>query len=363
MRGHLSFAAALAVVLLGCRRGADNRLRARAQPGAAEAATAKAAAARVAGRRFVDELDVKVFQKGNIHTHSTESDGHSSPRDVYGWYRQHGYNFLAMTDHNTMTNPTRFRSLETKHFIIIPGEEVTMNASGTPVHINSLCTFKQIGPGYRNEKRLTEYSTIPAAMGWAIKSILAAKGVALVNHPNFRWAFGVEALPAARGAVLLEIFSGQPGVHSQGEGYRPSEEAIWDQAWVRGMHFAPVAVDDMHVLREDSGSGPGRGWVRVFANETTQAAICDGLAKGKLYASSGAELRRFQVTPSSMNVWPDMPATVEFLAPGGRVLQTLQVAAGAMGSYRLIGNEGAVRARITSPHGTAWTGFYELTKT
>jgi hypothetical protein len=336
---------------------------ARARPGAAEAAAAKAAAARIAGRRFVDELDVKVFQKGNIHTHSTDSDGKSPPRDVYAWYRAHGYNFLAITDHNTMTNPSRFRSLETKRFILIPGEEVTMEAGSVPVHVNSLCTFKQVGPGYRRGGPWMQFSSINAAMIWAVRSIHLAKGVALVDHPNFKWAFGFEALAAANGAELLEVFSGQPGVHSQGDGTRPSEEAIWDQAWVHGTHFAPAAVDDMHVLREDSGSGPGRGWVQVFANELTAAAICDGLAKGRLYASSGAELRRFQVTPAAMNVWPDEDARVEFLAPGGRLLSpALRFAAGAMASYRLVGNEAAVRARITSARGIAWTGFYEISK-
>ena len=362
MRGRLAFAAVGLLVVVGCRRGGEKHVGSKARPGAAEAASAKAAAARVAGRRFVDELDVKVFQKGNIHTHSTESDGKSPPRDVYGWYRAHGYNFLALTDHNTMTNPTRFRSLETKRFILIPGEEVTLSSGGTPVHVNSLCTFRQMGNGYHRGHWL-EYPSIAAALGWAVKSILAAKGVALVNHPNFKWSFGSDALPAARGAALLEIFSGQPGVHSAGDGVHPSEEVIWDQAWVRGAHFAPAAVDDMHVMREDSGSGPGRGWVRVFASELTQAAVCDGLAKGRLYASNGGELRRFQVTPGAMNVWPDDDAKVEFLAPGGRVLQTLHVAAGAMGSYRLVGSEGAVRARITTARGIAWTGFNVLTKT
>jgi hypothetical protein len=39
------------------------------------------------------------FFKGNLHTHSTVSDGSLPPEDVISLYRQHGYDFLAITDH------------------------------------------------------------------------------------------------------------------------------------------------------------------------------------------------------------------------------------------------------------------------
>src|SRR5690349_21503203 len=39
------------------------------------------------------------FWRGNLHTHSTRSDGHRSPGDVCEFYRRAGYDFLALTDH------------------------------------------------------------------------------------------------------------------------------------------------------------------------------------------------------------------------------------------------------------------------
>ena len=39
------------------------------------------------------------FFKGNIHTHSTRSDGGRVPEDVCKTYREAGYDFLALTDH------------------------------------------------------------------------------------------------------------------------------------------------------------------------------------------------------------------------------------------------------------------------
>ena len=39
------------------------------------------------------------FWKGNLHTHSTKSDGKLTPSEVMAAYRGHGYDFLALTDH------------------------------------------------------------------------------------------------------------------------------------------------------------------------------------------------------------------------------------------------------------------------
>ena len=57
----------------------------------------------------------------------------------------------------------------------------------------------------------------PEACNWAVREIAGQGGVALVNHPNWDWALTAEDLPAARGAQLLEIASGHPYVHTQGD--------------------------------------------------------------------------------------------------------------------------------------------------
>lgn len=48
--------------------------------------------------------DGGVWLKGNIHSHSTVSDGMFSPRELAELYRDHGYAFLAMTDHNVLVS-------------------------------------------------------------------------------------------------------------------------------------------------------------------------------------------------------------------------------------------------------------------
>ena len=45
------------------------------------------------------------WYKGNLHTHTINSDGDSTPDAVTRWYKEHRYNFLVLTDHNFLTQP------------------------------------------------------------------------------------------------------------------------------------------------------------------------------------------------------------------------------------------------------------------
>ena len=94
----------------------------------------------------------EIWWKGNTHTHSLWSDGDAAPEQVAAWYRSHGYNFLVISDHNTLQEGERFRGdppvrlrtfeeLQTGFndpgsFLLIEGEELTDSFEGHPVHMN-----------------------------------------------------------------------------------------------------------------------------------------------------------------------------------------------------------------------------------
>ena len=61
------------------------------------------------------------WYKGNVHTHTTNSDGELSPKEVISLYKNKGYDFLAITDHNKLTYNQELRK-EGLH--LIPGEEI-----------------------------------------------------------------------------------------------------------------------------------------------------------------------------------------------------------------------------------------------
>jgi hypothetical protein len=78
--------------------------------------------------------------RGNTHTHTLESDGDSSPAEVVRWYREHGYDFLVITDHDKVTRITDDKLL------LIPGEEVTDRLPKKPLHVNGIGMREAVKP-------------------------------------------------------------------------------------------------------------------------------------------------------------------------------------------------------------------------
>ena len=61
--------------------------------------------------------------KGNLHAHTVNSDGDSTPAAVVEWYREHDYQFLVLTDHNYLTDTGELGKLygAREKFLLIPG--------------------------------------------------------------------------------------------------------------------------------------------------------------------------------------------------------------------------------------------------
>jgi hypothetical protein len=294
--------------------------------------------------RFATTFEWTGFRRGNVHAHTNLSDGGNRPDEVARWYRQNGYDFLFITDHNLVTDAVLAMRLSTPSFLVLPGEEVSMWHNGKQVHINALCTNETIGWG--------EFPSAREALVHGIRRVRAQQGVALINHPNFDSAITPKDIPAFEGAALLEIASGHPYVPSAGDRERPSHEALWDQALSAGMELMGAAVDDMHHVQQcgDPPAYPGKGWVYVPVAALNQQSICEALANRRLVSSTGPWVVRVTVKADRYEVQPGVPSDpVTFIGAGGRVLATGQ------GSYVLRGGEGYVRARVDAPDGTrAW---------
>ncbi len=306
------------------------------------------------------------FQKGNVHTHSFLSDGTATFDDMVGWYRTHGYQFVAMTEHNVRIDPAELNVYAAPGFVVLPGEEVTNSATHAPLHVNSLCARTTVGGG-------TDYGAADLGLTLMFRQIRAAGGVPLVNHPNFHYALRAgDIASGASGPYLLEIASGHPDVHPEGNAVHPSAETIWDDVLARGAEAYPAAVDDAHGLEPArSDALPGKGWVETFGAETSVEAICAALAEGRLYASTGPEIARLVVKGDAIAVAvTDAGAKVEMVGEWGEVLRTASAggapeAAGLAGtrevSYRLTGEETLVRVRVTGADGKrAWTAAFRV---
>ena len=294
------------------------------------------------------------WYKGNTHTHTTESDGDSPPEVVARWYRDHGYDFLVLSDHNVFTDPGTLAHLVDSTFLLIPGEEVSSSFDGASVHVNGLNIPHVV------EARTAE--SLVATIQANVDAVREVEGVPHINHPNFEWAFGAEELAQIERDRLLEIWNGHPTVHNEGGGGSPSLEEIWDILLTGGKRIYGIAVDDAHHFQGEFSAeraNPGRGWVAIRASAREPVALMTALEEGHFYASTGVALRDVRITPDRMEVAieqdRDFRYTTTFIGSEGRILaESVQTPA----VYELPSDAATtyVRARVANSRGdVAWT--------
>ena len=294
------------------------------------------------------------WYKGNTHTHTLNSDGDSTPDEVVRWYREHGYQFLVLTDHNYLTAVDGLNAVHgaADKFLVIRGEEVTSTAASKAVHVNGLKLDTLV-------KQSTAASVVAAAQE-NVDGIRKANGVPHINHPNFTWAMTPEELLKVERTRLFEIFNGHPQVNNEGGGASPGLEEVWDRILSSGRLIYGVAVDDAHHFKRPGdplASGPGRGWIYVRTDRLEPRAIVEAIDRGSFYASTGVELASYEATAASIALTIKTTTyskyRVKFIGRNGHVLTEVT---DPTATYTFKGDEGHVRARILESNGyTAWT--------
>ena len=297
------------------------------------------------------------WYKGNTHTHTLNSDGDSTPDDVVRWYREHGYNFLVLTDHNFLTSVDALNALHgvDDRFLVIKGDEVTELFDSKSLHINGLDVAHHVPP--------QGGTSVVDVLQRNVDAIRHAEGVPHINHPNFRWSITADELRQVRNNKLFEIYNGHPMVNSGGGGGVPGLEEVWDAILTSGVRLYGIAVDDAHTFKDPGNpavAGPGRGWVVVRAARLEARALLAAMERGDFYASTGVELSDYQVTPAAMTVTVKPTAyskyRIQFIGEGGIVLHESHDSAAA---YTLTGRERYVRAKVIESNGAiAWCQPY-----
>ena len=313
---------------------------------------AQGSAARVEAQGSTPAEALRWF-KGNTHTHTLNSDGDSTPDDVVRWYREHGYQFLVLSDHNFLTSTDALNALHgaDDKFLVIAGEEVTDALGDKALHINGLAVRSRVEPQHG--------TSVVEVLQRNVDAIRRASGVPHINHPNFRWSITADELRQVTNNRLLEIYNGHPQVNNVGGGGVPGLEDTWDAVLSSGTLLYGIAVDDAHTFKQPGNpnvAGPGRGWVAVRSARLDAASILQALERGEFYASTGVELTDYRVTSTSMTVTinqtPFSKYRVQFIGPGGRILQDVT---DSPATYEFRGGEGYVRARVLESNGrVAW---------
>lgn len=293
------------------------------------------------------------YFKGNLHTHTLNSDGDSTPDDVVRWYREHGYNFVTLTDHNYLTSVDGLNALHGAEdkFLVMKGEEVTDRFESKPIHVNGFAPNSFIKP--------TGGSSVIDMTQRMVDAIRGAGAVPSINHPNFGWAISADELLQVQRMRLFEVFNGHPTVNNLGGGGVPGLEEVWDRILSSGRMIYGIAVDDAHYFKrpeDKTAPRPGHGWVYVKAARLESRALVEALERGDFYSSTGVELQSITATSSSLSITIKTEAQskyrVQFIGKQGAVLSEVTT---SPASYTFKGGESYVRAKVIESNGKqAW---------
>ncbi len=297
------------------------------------------------------------WYRGCLHVHTTESDGAMPPERLLKHYQLGGYDFVALTDHNKVTDRS---SLSGPDFLVLRGAELDLGRAelGHTYHI--------VGIG-------VEEGFVPSRE-WSpqqgIDEINRHGGFAIVAHPYWS-GLTVGDLLAVSGYGALEVFN----TGCEGEISRGYSHFHWDELLTRGHQPWAVASDDSHWPGFDSLYA----WTVVRAPELTAPAVMDALRQGQFYCSTGPEIYSVEVADDRVVVECSPARSIALVADatlGGRVgasrveppLRALrrrgpQGFEGLDGStpltgatFRLTGAERYGRVQVTDAQGrVAWT--------
>lgn len=283
--------------------------------------------------------------KGNLHTHSLWSDGNDFPEMIAEWYRAHDYQFLALSDHNVLSEGERWMSwtriqkrgygaalekyterfgddwVETRgdqaagtlevrlkpldefrhlveergKFLMIQSEELSDMVALKPLHLNIANIKEEIRPLGGTTIQEAMAADLRAAEEQERKS--GRPMIVHLNHPNFGWAVTAEDIAAVVNERFVEVYNGHTGVNNDGDELRAGMEEIWDIAntlRLTAMNAAPLmglATDDSHHYDGLQEQRPGRGWIMVRARHLTPESLVRAIKAGDFYASTGVTLR------------------------------------------------------------------------
>ena len=104
------------------------------------------------------------------------------------WYREHGYRFLVLSDHNFLTSVDGLNALHgaDEQFLLIKGEEISDRFGDKPIHVNGLDLRDKVEPRHG--------SSVLEVMQRNVDAIRMAGGVPHINHPNYEWAITADDL-------------------------------------------------------------------------------------------------------------------------------------------------------------------------
>ncbi len=236
--------------------------------------------------------------KGDLHSHTHRSDGLHDPAELFGYYREMGYDFQCLTDHNRYYPGGEIDEvfagvkLGITH---VQGEEV--HTPDSTVHIVHAGGKESVADIYiydreRYEREMIIYreqvpANIPenqreryAEAMWSCDRIHEAGGIAIFPHPYWRCGsnkcFNVcdtlsHALLTSGKFDAFELVGGM-GIHGINRAV-----ALWQELRIQGYDIKVVGSSDVHSL---AAKDFPYHFTVCFAKENENNAIIDAVKNG-----------------------------------------------------------------------------------
>lgn len=230
------------------------------------------------------------WHRGNLHTHTTVSDGRKTPKEAIAAYRAAGYDFLAITDHRICG-----AGQESEDFVLIPGAEYDFN------DFDRREAFHILGLGIRDN--VTTRNDIPPQE--LIDGIRAAGGLAVLAHPGWSMLAHESAMKLT-GYEATEIFNGVSEFYT-GRGYYGD---FVDTVASKHRTLPLLATDDCHFYDLDFASG----WIMLQTDDFTVKGILDAIRAGHFYATQGPEIHQIEMADGVITVETSPLKEIYFLS-------------------------------------------------
>jgi len=221
------------------------------------------------------------WYRGNVHTHTTISDGTKSPEELVKLYKKAGYDFLSITDHSVVA---KVGHLASEDFLMIPGEEICIGKStaGTLYHIVALniddtLPFEDFDYGLNPQKVIDKINKLGGTV------ISAHPFWSGLNHQDMMKINGYHGVEIYNTSCDFERNTGLSDSHIDGIIAAGRKPFIY-------------ATDDHHGA--EMGNAPLDAcvaWINVKAEKLTRESIMASIKKGLFYASNGPEIKDISI--------------------------------------------------------------------
>ncbi len=253
--------------------------------------------------------------KANLHSHSTLSDGKLTDKELVKAYKDHGYDILAITDHEY---PSAHNDLTTDDFLLITGYEAYIRPSKIcrfdrfkpEIHINLFAKDKDNTAIIAYDPFYCKYMPLPKALiaphkgnigprkfTWMYiqKFIDAAREngyLVSLNHPC--WSMQeTKDIMKLKGFWSMEIFNTSSMKTS---GYAENMP-VYDMLLRHGRKMFCHGADDNHNKKafEDPMCDSFGAWTMIEADKLEYGSIIEAMEKGYIYASTGPAIKSLGV--------------------------------------------------------------------